>query len=236
MSVPESRSMLGEVATLTASDRDLLNRILANPIEYPMIFKGWLETWLEPLIKEMISGRVSAALGASGGGLEAGDIIFTGGSVRAGFVAADGASYDGTNVLYADLWAAYGTRYGGTGISSFKVPDIQGRVVVGIGTHADVDALGDNEGQATVASRRPKHRTTNALVLNTPAHAHGSSLWKQVGSGATVNSGGVSPSAVPSNTDAASSGDTLTGSIGTNVSGDPLDTPSFIVLQPMIKL
>lgn len=50
---------------------------------------------------------------------------------------------------------------------TFGVPDYRGRVVVGRGTHGDVDAYTDSDG-VTVDNRRPKHRHS---VVD-PGHSH----------------------------------------------------------------
>ena len=49
-----------------------------------------------------------------------------------GWVKCDGSSYDGTQDRYAALWDLVGTTYGGTGQSSFSVPNLGGRVPVGV--------------------------------------------------------------------------------------------------------
>jgi microcystin-dependent protein len=73
---------------------------------------------------------------------------------------------------YAALFAAIGGTYGGgDGSTTFNLPDFRGRVAVGKGTHADVDALGDNDGIAPVA-RGPKHSHSDGS-LAAANHAHG---------------------------------------------------------------
>jgi len=57
---------------------------------------------------------------------------------------------------YSALFAAWGTRYGtGNGSTTFGTPDLRGRVVVGKGTHSDVNSLIDTDG-LSVGSRTPK--------------------------------------------------------------------------------
>ena len=59
---------------------------------------------------------------------------FGGGTLPDGFLACDGTTYDSVaNPKYAKLFSAIGTTYGGTGASSFKVPDIRGRGTIGDG-------------------------------------------------------------------------------------------------------
>lgn len=81
-----------------------------------------------------------------------------------GYLLCEGQAVSRTT--YAALFSAIGTTYGvGDGSTTFNVPDPRGRVPVGLGTHADVNALGDNDGEATVANRRPKH--THSVSGNT---------------------------------------------------------------------
>lgn len=63
-----------------------------------------------------------------------------------------------TQVAYGPLYDAIGTTYntGGEAAGEFRVPDLRGRGLVGLGTHADVNALTDTDGLA-VGSRTPKH-------------------------------------------------------------------------------
>jgi len=69
----------------------------------------------------------------------------------AGYVIYNGAALPATDGIYADLYAHLGA-----GI----LPDTRGRMLVGLGTHADVSAIGASDGLATVGSRRPKHKHT----------------------------------------------------------------------------
>ncbi len=60
-------------------------------------------------------------------------IAFAGTVAPAGWVDCDGRPYDGSGALYKRLYEAIGVAYGGTA-SAFKVPDLRGRVVIGVGT------------------------------------------------------------------------------------------------------
>lgn len=79
------------------------------------------------------------------------------------FVECNGAAisrttYDDLAALFASFTPAY--PFGsGDGTTTFNVPDLRGRMPVGMGTHADVNTLGDNEGVGDIAYRRPKHAT-----------------------------------------------------------------------------
>lgn len=83
---------------------------------------------------------------------------FAGTTTPAGWLACDGSAV--SRSTYSLLFTAIGTTYGsGDGTSTFNLPDLQGRVPVGHGTHGDVASLGLNDSLA-VGSRTPRHNTT----------------------------------------------------------------------------
>ena len=58
-------------------------------------------------------------------------------SVPSGWIVCNGATYNSvSDTEYAALFSAIGTTWGGTGASSFKVPDLEGAFLRGIGTNA----------------------------------------------------------------------------------------------------
>lgn len=57
--------------------------------------------------------------------------------------------------------------YAGSDSSHIGLPDYRGRVLAGLGTHADVNQLTDSDGLA-VGSRTPKHKSS----VNDPGHSH----------------------------------------------------------------
>src|SRR5690349_599684 len=64
--------------------------------------------------------------------------------------------------------------YVGVDGTTFGVPDFRGRMPVGVGTHGDVDQLGEVEpGGLAVGARRPRHRHT----VDDPGHEHGSDSY-----------------------------------------------------------
>lgn len=155
----------------------------------------------------------------------------------------DGSSQLRADANYAALYAIIGTTYGFADGTHFNLPDLRGRIPVGFATaggHADVSTLNNNDAQA-VANRRPKHRTTNALShnLTLPDHTHNYTA----ATAATLAQPGVAtPGATPTATVTGGVNSTpainggITGSIGTNVANDALDTPSYIVVNYIIKL
>lgn len=72
-----------------------------------------------------------------------------------GWLICDGRSL--VRASYADLFTVVGTTYGAADGTHFNLPDLRGRTLVGLGTHADVNSLSDSDGLA-VASRTPKHK------------------------------------------------------------------------------
>lgn len=94
-------------------------------------------------------------------GLPPGALVpYAGASAPTGFLLCDGSAVSRTT--YAALYGVIGATYGaGDGSTTFNLPDLRGRVPVGIalsGGHAEVSSLGANDG-ASLANRRPKHGT-----------------------------------------------------------------------------
>ena len=104
---------------------------------------------------------------------------YGGSTAPEGWFLCDGAEY--SQSTYAALYAVLSTSYntGSETAGYFRVPDLRGRVAVGKGTHADVDALTDNDGitPANVANRSPKHShslsgsVTDAGAIATGGHS-----------------------------------------------------------------
>jgi microcystin-dependent protein len=128
-----------------------------------------------------------AALGG-GGGSEAG-FIPVGGltqyagatSPNANYAICDGASLSRTS--YATLFARIGTTYGsGDGSTTFNLPNLKGRIPVGLdSSQTEFDALGETGGAKThtlITSETPLHTHTtdiahgHANTLAAPAHTH----------------------------------------------------------------
>ena len=158
---------------------------------------------------------------SGGGSMVSGAITAYGGAIApTGYVLCDGSLYNGTSTTYSALWAIIGTTYGGTGQTSFAVPDLRGRMIVAQGTNASVSALGTNDGVA-VANRRPQHRHT--------PHKHPIPF---------VNASGIDSSY--SQNFALSNGvnttDTTSVDGGSGVASDSLNSPAFLVVTYIIAL
>lgn len=94
---------------------------------------------------------------------------FAGSTAPQGYLFCDGSAVSRTD--YADLFAAIGTTYGaGDGSSTFNLPDLSGRVVLGV---SQSHALGTTGGEAThvlTEQELPAHSHT------VPAHSHGNNI------------------------------------------------------------
>jgi microcystin-dependent protein len=116
--------------------------------------EGYLDNWLKQRLGVHLPGNVQAlvAVAVADATVPAGNVEWTARSTAPdGWVLADGSAI--SRSTFSALFNAIGTSYGaGDGSSTFNVPDIRGRVIVGKGTHADVNALTDNDGLA-VADR-----------------------------------------------------------------------------------
>lgn len=88
---------------------------------------------------------------------------YAGGTPPSGWLACDGSPVSRTT--YADLFAAIGTTWGaGDGSTTFNVPDLRGRTLIGDGTGSGLTArtLGDTLGAET-------HQLTESEM---PSHNH----------------------------------------------------------------
>lgn len=160
-------------------------------------------------------------------GLPPGSIAQFAGSVApVGWLVCDGSLL--SRSTYADLFAALGTTYGaGDGVSTFAIPDTRGRALYGQGSHADVGALGNNEG-AALGSRRPKHKH----VVNDPGHTHTSQLGTIQSSGPYgTGPGDSTPGGTRPDITASTTGIT----IGPQTGNEPTDTAPYLVVQHIIK-
>ena len=85
-------------------------------------------------------------------------ISFVGTVAPSGWMLCDGTQIDKTT--YSALYTIVGANKFGTDTgNNFYLPDLRGRVAVGLGTNTDVDVIGDNDGSA-IADRRVKHKHT----------------------------------------------------------------------------
>lgn len=105
----------------------------------------------------------SDVTGGGGASTPAGVVVpFAGSSAPTGYLMCDGATVSRTT--YADLFAAIGTTFGaGDGSTTFALPNLKGRVVVGVDAgQTEFDTLGETGGAKT-------HTLTSTEI---PAHTH----------------------------------------------------------------
>jgi microcystin-dependent protein len=157
---------------------------------------------------------------------------YTNAAAPTGFLLCDGAAVSRTT--YAALFAVCGTTYGiGNGSTTFNVPDLRGRLPTGVGTHNDVNALGDSDGVATVGDRRPYHKhSLGGNVSTVTDHSHG---YLSPGSGAILASGGQWGLELV-NTDPAGGHSHGVGTLFVGPqTNTPTDAPAFLVFSFIIK-
>lgn len=111
-----------------------------------------------------------------GGCRVTGEILLFAGptSPNADWLPCDGASLLRTD--YPALFAAIGTAYGSVDSLHFSIPDLRGRVAVGVGAGAGLtpralgDVFGEEQHQLTVAELAShQHSTGNSLLIGTSA-------------------------------------------------------------------
>jgi microcystin-dependent protein len=93
---------------------------------------------------------------------------------------------DGTTLQinqYQALYSLLGTKYGGDGVSTFKLPDLRGLVPLGT---QNASLVGQTSGNATSTASVLSAGNVNIGVNNLPAHTHTASFTPG-GSGASVN-------------------------------------------------
>lgn len=191
--------------------------------------------------------RTGGASGGASGGFVAGDIKpWPGATLPDNWVACDGGQLDRT--VYANLYAVLGTTWGaGNGTTSFNVPDLRGRMLIGAGQAGGLSdrTLGQTGGVEDVVltvANLPSH--THAVTdpghthtITDPGHAHTS-----LATSSTNTAGIVAGTAVAGNTGSAVTGITvdsaMTGlTIGDTGSGTSVGTMSpFVVINWIIKL
>ena len=143
------------------------------------------------------------------------------------WLAADGSAVSRTT--YAELFAAIGTTYGvGDGSTTFNVPNLQGRLVIGVGTDA-LGATGGSRNAITVSHTHPGFDHVHGLnvdyTFNT-THGHNGG---GIAEGPNPRDGDASPP-ITTGSDGAAYTTGSTGSSGTNA-----NLPPFIALWAYIR-
>lgn len=141
---------------------------------------------LQPNVRALINRAVADATVPSGV-----VVPFAGASAPDGYLLCDGSEVSETD--FGNLFAAIGAAYndGSEGAGNFRLPDSRGRALVGLGSHADVNALADSDGLA-VADRTPAHSHTDSHTHSTPGSSTGDpTAFAGIGTPATVEGAGA---------------------------------------------
>lgn len=120
---------------LSPQEAQQVQRLLGDPLSFPMSYKTWLVNWLEisdlKIPQTAVIG-LTQTLGTDPGStgaislLNTGSLVlYSGADLPPGTVNADGAGYDQT--AQPGLFAVLGYRFGGSG-GVFNVPNIPGPI------------------------------------------------------------------------------------------------------------
>lgn len=147
-----------------------------------------LEVWVVPNLPSADIGTIPATPGTgtswirvtATSGRETGEIIaYSGSSAPQGWLLCDGSAV--SRATYATLFAVIGTTYGvGDGSTTFNLPDLRGRTLIGLDnlggssanrvTDAAADSLGGTAGSeehVLTIEEMPNHTHTYVRVLST---------------------------------------------------------------------
>ena len=95
--------------------------------------------------------------------------MYAGSTAPSGFLICDGSAVSRT--IYADLYSEIGTAYGsGDGLSTFNLPDLTGRVIVGVSLSHSLGDTGGEETHVLMTSEIPSHNHS------IQAHGHGNTI------------------------------------------------------------
>lgn len=96
-------------------------------------------------------------------------IAFSGLNIPEGYLECDGAAVSRAD--YPDLFSVIGTTYGdGDGSTTFNLPNLNGRVVIGTSQDYSVGANGGEESHSLISLEMPSH------IHLIPEHTHGNTI------------------------------------------------------------
>lgn len=157
--------------------------LLAPKRGYPIAEKDGRATdrvqgWMEKTSSEVNTNAAAIALLQDSGRLipVGGLAPFAGTTAPDGWLMCDGSAVSRTD--YADLFEAIGDSYGvGDGTSTFNVPDLQGRVPVGLDSaQTEFDTLGETGGEKThtlITDEMPSHQhSVSGTAASNGGHIH----------------------------------------------------------------
>jgi len=155
-------------------------------------------------------------------GLPSGAVqMYAGATAPSGWLMCDGSivGRDAYPSLFNSISVLYGS---GDGSTTFNLPDLRGRSIVGLGTNASVNALALSDGVA-VADRRPQHKHN--------PHQH----TPETATNFATNSGNAYGAWTNGGTILYVNGKTNLVDGGSGNANDSLDAPAFLVMNYIIK-
>lgn len=177
--------------SLTEKERATLSKMLANPLDFPQEFPGWLDDFVRlRLTASQIAGLgnytgTTGELLVMAADYTAQTGVYTIEAKGGTWMYLNGATFD--TAVYASLYAYLGTA---------TLPDTRGRSLWLCGTHTATD-LFNNDG-VTESSRQPKHTHTVTIAtasagtpagtvsITDPGHSHTVSIGANSGGGTRV--------------------------------------------------
>ena len=123
-------------------------------------------------VGDVLTSLSDGSSGWENSGFTVGDLCHSVASAKSGWLECNGDTISRSD--YSNLFSVVGETFGaGDGLTTFVLPDYRGRALYGLGTHANVDSLADNDGVA-VASRTPAHlHDDGTLVADSHLHDDG---------------------------------------------------------------
>lgn len=143
-----------------------------------------------PSFRAIVSADLSSGIVAPTGAI----IPYAGTSVPSGWVECTGTAASRTD--FADLFAAIGTTWGaGNGTTTFNVPDLRGRAIIGDGTGTGLTArtvaqTGGTETHQLTSSEMPAHTHTGGVSSTFAVAGGGSATVFQAPTANTGSTGG----------------------------------------------
>ena len=172
------------------------------------------------------------------GGTPIGGIIMWSGAVNSppdGFILCDGTAISRTD--FATLFSVVGTTFGsGNGSSTFNIPNLKDRFVVGAGQSYSLNATGGTTSNTLNANQLPTHQ--HSATVTDPGHFHTTENYVGRSNYAEPRNFGVGTDGNLNNTGNTNSKSTgISVSVGDNTTnGDSVENrPPYIALAYMIR-
>lgn len=104
--------------------------------------------------------------------------MYAGSTAPAGFIICDGSAI--SRATYSELFDVIGTSYGtGDGSSTFNLPNMSGRVIIGVSSNYSIGSIGGEEAHSLTVNEMPSHAHEiaphtheNTITVTTPKLTH----------------------------------------------------------------